>query len=79
MTLKQFLGQPTTVAGLATLTGTLHAALTGTLTWNAAVPLLVGAAVAILLPDNTAFEKKVETLTGAVESFVPVLPPVSPK
>lgn len=75
MTLKQFLGQPTTVAGLATLTGTLHAALTGTLTWNAAVPLLVGAAVAIILPDNTAFEKKIETLVTAAEAFAPPVPP----
>ena len=65
MNLKQFLGQPTTIAGLATLCGTGEAILTGHLTWQAAIPLAIGALVGIAIPDNTALAQDAETLASA--------------
>lgn len=52
--LRAFLRQPTTVAGLATLLGTLTALLSGQIRPAQAVPLAVGALVSILLPDDSA-------------------------
>ena len=65
MKLNKFLGQPTTIAGLATLCGTGEAILTGHLTWQAAIPLVVGALVGIVVPDNTALAQDAETLASA--------------
>jgi hypothetical protein len=65
MHLKKFFGQPTTIAGLATLCGTAEAMLTGHLTWQAAIPLAVGALVGIAIPDNTALAQDAETLASA--------------
>ena len=66
MNLKQFFGQPTTIAGLATIAGTAEAVLSGHLTWQAAIPLAVGALVGIAVPDNTALAKDAEALAGVV-------------
>lgn len=66
MHLNKFLGQPTTIAGLATLCGTGEAILTGHLTWQAAIPLAIGALVGIAIPDNTALAQDAETLASAV-------------
>ncbi len=71
MNLRKFFGQPTTVAGLATLCGTVEAVLTGHLTWQAAVPLVVGALVSVVLPDNTSLTKDAEALaTAAVQTAI---------
>ena len=71
MNLRKFLGQPTTVAGLATLCGTAEAVLPGHLTWQAAVPLVVGALVGIVMPDNSSLEKDAEALaTAAVQTAI---------
>jgi hypothetical protein len=45
--------QPTTVAGIATLLGTLSAVLGHQLSWASAIPLLVGAATGVAMPDST--------------------------
>ena len=45
--------QPTTVAGISTIAGTLVSVMIGQIGWPAAIPLLVGGGVGILLPDNT--------------------------
>jgi hypothetical protein len=65
MQLSKFVGQPTTIAGLATLCGTAEAILTGHLTWQAAIPLVVGAMVGIVVPDNTVLAQDAETLASA--------------
>ncbi len=65
MHLNKFLGQPTTIAGLATLCGTGEAILTGHLTWQAAIPLAIGALVGIAIPDNTALAQDAEALAAA--------------
>ena len=48
----QRLGEITTAQGLAALLGTLSAVLLGQMTWQHAVPLLVGAVIGILWPEN---------------------------
>lgn len=69
MTIGDFLRQPSTVAGLAALCGTLEAALSGQMTWPAALPFLVGAVVSILLPDNSAAKADAEALMRAAEAL----------
>lgn len=51
--LVSWLRQPTSVAGIAAIFGTASAMLSGQLTTAQAIPVLVGAAASILLPDNT--------------------------
>ena len=46
--------QPSSVGGLSAIVGTLAGVASGQLTWAQAVPYLVGGAIAIALPDNTA-------------------------
>ena len=58
--------QPTSVAGFATILGTFTAVLSHQLSWAQAVPLLVGAAVSVALPDNTAARASAITLADAV-------------
>ena len=45
--------QPTSVAGLATILGTLSALLSRQLSWSQAGPLMLAACVSIIIPDNT--------------------------
>ena len=78
MKIVAFFRQPTTVAGLATVCGTLEAVLTGHLTWSASVPLFVGAAVSILLPDNSAAKADAEAATRAVLALADTVPKPSP-
>ncbi len=54
--------QPTSVAGLAILFGTLSALMTGQLSWGQAFPLLAGALASIALPDNTRAKSDAEAL-----------------
>lgn len=49
-----WLRQPTTIAGLAALSGDAFAIALGAATWRLEAPLALGALVAMLLPDNTA-------------------------
>ena len=65
MTLQKFIHQPTTIAGLASLAGIVEAVLSGHMTWQAAIPVAVGAVVAIAIPDNTALAQDAETLASA--------------
>jgi hypothetical protein len=51
--LKAWLQQPTSVAGLATIFGTLSGFLTRQLSAGQAVPLIAAAMVSILIPDNS--------------------------
>jgi len=69
MTIRDFLRQPSTVAGLAALCGTLDAVFSGQMSWPAALPFLVGAAVSILLPDNSAAKRDTEALVRAAEAL----------
>ncbi len=54
--------QPTSVAGLATLIGTISALVSHQLSWAQAFPLLAGALTSIALPDNTRAKSDAEAL-----------------
>jgi hypothetical protein len=56
--LQSWLGQKTTIAGLATILGTISAALTGQMTWQAAIPVMIGAVVAAVMPETPAAPKQ---------------------
>ena len=52
--LLAWLRQPSSVAGISALIGTLSGVIAGQMSWGQAIPLLSGAIVAILVPDNSA-------------------------
>lgn len=54
--------QPTTVAGISTLAGTGAAVLSGAITWQTSVPIVLGALVAAVLPDNAGAAKAVQAV-----------------
>jgi hypothetical protein len=60
--LLAYLRQPTSIAGISAIVGTLMGLLSGNMTWESAAPLLVGAMVAIILPDNTSAKVAAATL-----------------
>ena len=62
--------EPTSVAGLATILGTFTAMLSHQLSWAQAIPLLVGAAVSLILPDNTRARAGAVALAGAVVTTI---------
>ena len=58
--------QPTTVAGISALFGTVVALLLKQISLAAAVPLLTGAAMSMVLPDNSAAKLQAEKLAQDV-------------
>ncbi len=64
--LYMWLRQPTSVAGLSAAFGTVTALLLKQMNFFEAAPLLAGAAMSILLPDNSVAKQKVEELTKEV-------------
>ncbi len=62
--------EPSSVAGFATMLGTLTAVLSHQLSWSQAIPLLVGSAVSIFLPDNTRAKAGAMALAGAVVTTI---------
>ena len=58
---RLWIQQPTTVAGLSTVFGTAVGLALQQMDWRQAVPLLVGAAVSIVLPDNTGAKQQADT------------------
>jgi hypothetical protein len=71
MMILLWLQQPTSIAGVSALVGTVSAVLTHQLGWSQAVPLLAGALVSIAIPDNTAVKAAAETLAQDVVSILP--------
>ncbi len=62
--------QPTTIAGLATLLGDAVVAATASASWRVELPLALGSAVAMALPDNTAASAlAVRTLRDVLAAF----------
>jgi hypothetical protein len=64
--LSMWLRQPTSVAGLSAVFGTVTALLLKQMTLVEAAPLLAGAAMSILLPDNSLVKQQAETFTKEV-------------
>ncbi len=73
MSFRDFLRQPTTVGGLAALFGTLEAILSGQMNWQAALPLIAGALVSIVLPDNSGAKADAEAMIRAAETLAAAL------
>jgi hypothetical protein len=62
-----WLQQPSSVAGISALLGTLTALALNQLNWAQALPLLAGSTMAIVLPDNSAARADA---VGLVQSFL---------
>ena len=60
-------GQVTTGTGFMLLAPTLLAALSGTMSWSAAFPLLVAAAVGLVWPENTGLKDAAQTAAADLE------------
>lgn len=55
---------PLNQAALATCAGVGLAVLQGSMTWQHAVPLAVGAVVTLIIPDNTVAKEDVEAIVA---------------
>ena len=64
--LSAWLRQPTTVAGISALLGTVVAVLLGQVSLVAAVPLVAGAAVSMVLPDNSVARRQASTVAQEI-------------
>ncbi len=64
--LRAWLRQPTTVAGISALIATISALLMDQIAWAQAVPILVGSAVSMLLPDNTGAHEQAQQLASEI-------------
>jgi hypothetical protein len=62
--------QPTTIAGFATLVGTLASVAMHQTSWLNAVPVIAGGLVAIILPDNTMAKSQAVSLATEVEMAI---------
>ncbi len=62
--------QPTTVAGISAALGTLVAVLLGQMNLATAVPLLSGAVVSMVLPDNTGAKQQAVVLAQDIVAQV---------
>ncbi len=54
--LKSWIGQVTTGQGVMVLVPAVLAAMTGTVSWETAFPLLVAGVVGLIWPENTAMK-----------------------
>ena len=64
--LRAWLRQPTTVAGISAVIATVSALLMDQIAWAQAVPIFVGSAVSMLLPDNTEAHKQAQQLASEI-------------
>ncbi len=64
--LRPWLRQPTTIAGISALIATISGLLMDQIVWSQAVPLLVGSAVSMLLPDNTGAHDQAQKLAAEI-------------
>jgi uncharacterized membrane protein YfcA len=65
-TVLAWLRQPTSVAGISALFGTLLALASQQLDWAQAVPLIAGALISIALPDNAGAKANATSLARAI-------------
>ncbi len=60
--------QPTTIAGFSAIFAAFCALYLKQLTWDQAIPVLAGAVVSIILPDNSGAQMQVRQLAVDVVS-----------
>lgn len=61
---QAFFKAPLNQAALVTVLGTSLAVAQGTMSWHAAVPVMVSAIVALIIPDNTLAKDDIEQLVA---------------
>jgi hypothetical protein len=66
--------QPTSVAGISGVIGTLFAIVLHQVSWAQAIPLLTGSLISILLPDNAAAKASAEGLSQDLVAKLGPLP-----
>ncbi|MGH7056434.1 MAG: hypothetical protein ACREFZ_00940 [Acetobacteraceae bacterium] len=59
-----FFKAPLNQAGLVAIIGAVLGVLQGSLTWQAAVPVVAGAIIAWIIPDNSVAREDIEALVG---------------
>jgi hypothetical protein len=67
---RNWIGQVTTGHGVMILAPTVLAALSGTMSWTNAVPLLVAGGIGLLWPENTAAMAAGQSMVGDVETLI---------
>ncbi len=67
-----WLGQSTTGAGFATLIATVGSVATGTLSWQHAVPLVVGGLVGLIWPENTGMQATASTAAASLQNLIEI-------
>lgn len=73
MNFSNWFGQATTGAGFATLLGAASSVASGAVTWQHALPLIVGGVVGLVWPENTKLQSSVGTATSSVETMLAAL------
>jgi hypothetical protein len=68
--LKFWLGQVTTGHGFMILAPTTLAALTGTMSWTSAAPLLTAGVVGLIWPENTALQDASKSAASDIASLI---------
>lgn len=68
--ISTWLGQKTTGAGLAAILGTLSGVAAGSVSWHAAVPILVAGVVGLIVPENTGLTAAASTLALDTETLI---------
>jgi hypothetical protein len=67
---QAWLRQPSSVAGISALLGTLTALVSHQLGWVQALPLFAGALTAIALPDNAVAKTDAVSLASAIATEI---------
>lgn len=70
MTLATLWGQKTTGVGISALLAALAGVAAGTMSWQQAIPLLIGGLVGILYPENPQMKAAAQTAAADVEAIV---------
>lgn len=78
MNMKNWIGQATTGAGVSTLLGLCAAALSGSLSWQQALPLAVGSLAALIWPENPQISAVAQKTGAEVTALVSALQGAQP-
>lgn len=68
--IMRFFRQPLNQAALAGIAGTALAVLQGSMSWQQAIPVAVGAVVALIVPDNSVAKEDVEQVVADAVKMV---------
>jgi hypothetical protein len=67
--LRAWARQPTTVAGFSALIAAISAVVLKQLSWAQAIPVVAGALMSMVLPDNTGAQQQASGLATELVSF----------